>query len=36
MSVTSLGHKDPLEREMTTHPSILVWENQWTEDPSGQ
>ena len=27
----SLG--DPLEKEMTTHSSILVWEIPWTEKP---
>ena len=29
----SLGQEDPLEKEMTTHSSMLVWEISWTEDP---
>ena len=33
MLVQSLGWKDPLEKEMTTHSSILVWEILWTEEP---
>ena len=28
-----LGRDDPLEKEMATHSSILVWEIIWTEDP---
>ena len=31
----SLGGKDPLEKEMVTHPSILAWEILWTEEPRG-
>ena len=31
--VQSLGQEDPLEEEMTTHSSILVWEIPWTEEP---
>ena len=31
--VRSLGWEDPLEKEMATHPSILVWEIPWTEEP---
>jgi len=27
--------KTPLEKEMPTHSSILAWEIQWTEEPSG-
>ena len=27
--------KDPLEKEMETHSSILVWEILWTEEPGG-
>ena len=27
------GLKDPLEKEMTTHSSILAWEIPWTEEP---
>ena len=33
--VQSLGWKDPLERGMATHSSILAWEIPWTEDPGG-
>ena len=29
----SLGQEDPLEGEMATHSSILVWEIPWTEEP---
>ena len=35
MQVRSLGQKDPLEKDMATHSSILVWEIPWTEEPSG-
>ena len=31
--VQSLGREDPLEKEMTTHSSILAWEVPWTEEP---
>jgi len=30
--VPSLGQEDPLEKEMATHSSILVWKNSWTEE----
>ena len=33
--VQSLGREDPLEKEMATHSSILLWEIPWTEDPGG-
>ena len=33
--VWSLGGEDPLEKEMTTHSSILAWKIPWTEKPSG-
>ena len=33
--VQSLGREDPLEKEMTTHYSILPREIPWTEGPSG-
>jgi len=33
--VRSLVHKDPLEKEMGTHSSILAWEIPWTEEPDG-
>ena len=29
----SLDSKDPLEKEMTTHSSILAWKIPWTERP---
>ena len=29
----SLGREDPLEKEMVTHSSILVWRIPWTEKP---
>ena len=35
MQVQSLGWEDPLEKEMTTHFSILAQEIQWMEEPSG-
>ena len=35
MLVRSLGWKDPLEKEMATHSSILAWEILWTEEPRG-
>ena len=28
------GWEDPLEKEMTTHSSILAWRIPWTEKPS--
>jgi len=33
--VSSLGHEDPLEKEMATHSSILAWQIPWTEEPGG-
>jgi len=33
--VQSLSQKDPLEKGMTTHSSILAWRIPWTEEPSG-
>ena len=33
MWIQSLGHVDPLEKEMATHSSILAWEIPWTEEP---
>ena len=27
------GREDPLEKEMTTHSSILAWRIPWTEEP---
>ena len=31
--VRFLGQKDPLEKEMATHSSILAWRIPWTEEP---
>ena len=31
--VKSLGQEDPLEKEMTTHSSILAWRIPWTVEP---
>ena len=31
--VRPLGGEEPLEKEMTTHASILAWEIPWTEEP---
>ena len=33
--VLSLGQEDPLEKEMATHSSILVWKTPWMEEPDG-
>ena len=33
--VWSLGQKDSLEEDMTTHYSILAWRIPWTEEPGG-
>ena len=33
--VQSLGWEDPLEKEMATHSSILIWKISWTEEPGG-
>ena len=35
MQVQSLGQKDPLEKEMATHSSILAWRMPWTEELDG-
>ena len=35
MQVRSLGQEDPLEKEMSTHSSILAWRIPWTEEPGG-
>ena len=32
--VPTLGWEDPLEKEMETCSSILVWKIPWTEEPS--
>ena len=31
----SWSWEDLLEKEMTTHSSILAWEIRWTEEPGG-
>ena len=31
--VHSLAWEDPLEKEMSTHSSILAWRIPWTEEP---
>ena len=31
--VRSLGWKDPLEKEMAPHSSILAWRIPWMEEP---
>ena len=33
--VQSLGWEDPLEKETTTHSSILAWRIPWTKEPGG-
>ena len=33
--VQSLGQEDPLEKEMSTNSSILVWRIPWTEETGG-
>ena len=33
--VRSLGWEDPLDKEMSTHSSILAWRIPWTEEPVG-
>ena len=33
--VQSLRWEDPLEKDMSTHSSILGWEIPWTEEPGG-
>ena len=29
------GYQNPLQGEMATHSSVLVWEIPWSEDPDG-
>ena len=31
--VQSLGREDPLEKERTTHSSVLAWRIPWMEEP---
>ena len=33
MLVLSLGWEDPMEEEMATHSSSLIWKIPWTEEP---
>ena len=33
--VRSLGQKNPLEKKMATHSSVLAWKIPWTEEPGG-
>ena len=33
IQVQSLGQEDPLEKEMATYSSILVWRIPWMEGP---
>ena len=33
--VLSLGQEDPLEKEVSTHSSILAWRIPWTGEPGG-
>ena len=35
MQVRSLEWEDPLEKELSTHSSILAWEISRTEEPGG-
>ena len=35
MQVQSLSWKDPLEKELATHSSILAWKISQTEEPGG-
>ena len=32
MQGQSLGGKEPLEKEIATHSSVLAWEIPWTEE----
>ena len=34
--VLSLGQEHPLEKEMSTHFTILAWRILWTEEPGRQ
>ena len=35
IQVQSLGQKNPLEKGMVIHSSILAWKILWTEEPGG-
>ena len=30
-----MGRDDPMEKEMTTHSSVLAWKIPWTKEPGG-
>ena len=30
-----VGRRNPLEKGMATHSSVLAWEIPWTEEPGG-
>ena len=34
-NLPKMGGKDPLEKGMATHSSILAWRIPWTEEPCG-
>ena len=34
--IQSVGREDPLEKEVATSSSILVWEIPWTEEQPGR
>ena len=31
--VRSLGHEDPIDKELATHFGLLAWEIPWTKEP---
>ena len=35
IQVLSLGRKDPLEKEMGNHSTLLAWKIPWAEEPGG-
>ena len=35
MWVQFLGWEDPLEKDVTTHSSVLAWEIPWTDETGG-
>ena len=35
MQFQFLGQEGPLEKEMSTHSTVLAWEMPWTEEPGG-
>ena len=36
LSVQLLGQEESLEKEMTTHTSIVTWKIPWSEEPGRQ